>query len=251
VNCTHYNSRSFNSYRIAYISPTRIVVSYDNLIITTCIITTINNKIVNLQQSSLSLYKSSSDLINLYYKKSYVEVNSLLYSVIEEIGKEKIQIDLTSNIGLSKMYIDMIMQKSISKLHTFPDEETLGLLCESLLHFFLTICTLPSERKIKINNFGTLDLVIPNLRNLKKYPDRSLIIQVIKNKNELNRIKQVDDLQPYENNIWIISASPFQQKYRNYTIYHGAKLYNFSDILLDIYSFLKDAGDRSFTFLPS
>jgi hypothetical protein len=74
---------------------------------------------------------------------------------------------------------------------------------------------------------------------------------VIKNKNELNRIKQVDALQPYKNNIWIISASPFQQKYRNYTLYQGAKLYNFSDILLDIYLFLKDAGDRSFTFLPS
>jgi hypothetical protein len=180
-----------------------------------------------------------------------VEVNSLLYSVIEEIGKEKIQIDLTSNIELSKMYIDMVMQKSISKLRPFPDEETLGLLCESLLHFFLTICTLPSERKIKINNFTILDLVIPNLRNLKKYPNRSLIIQVLKNKSELNRIKQVNVLQPYENNIWIISASPFQQKYRNYTLYQGEKLYNFSDILLDIYFFLKDAGDRTFTFLPS
>ena len=180
-----------------------------------------------------------------------MEVNSLLYSVIEEIGKEKIQIDLTSNIGLSKMYIDMVMQKSISKLRTLPDEETLGTLCESLLHFFLTICTLPSERKIKINNFTILDLVIPNLRNLKKYPNRSLIIQVIKNKSELNRIKQVNVLQPYENNIWIISASSFQQKYRNYTLYQGEKLYNFSDILLDIHFFLKDAGDRSFTFLPS
>jgi hypothetical protein len=180
-----------------------------------------------------------------------VEVNSLLYSVIEEIGKEKIQIDLTSNIGLSKKYIDIIMQKSISKLNTFPNEETLGLLFESLLHFFLTICTLPSERKIKINNLGILDLVIPNLRNLKKYPHRSLIIQVIKNQNELNRIKQVDALQPYENNIWVISASPFQQKYRNYTLYEGSKSYNFSDILLDIYFFLKDVGDRSFTFLPS
>ncbi|MDQ3971302.1 MAG: hypothetical protein M3227_06405, partial [Thermoproteota archaeon] len=95
------------------------------------------------------------------------------------------------------------------------------------------------------------DLVIPNLRNLKKYPNRSLIIQVIKNKSELNRIKQVNVLQPYENNIWIISASPFQQKYRNYTLYQGEKLYNFSDILLDIYIFLKDAGDRTFTFLPS
>ncbi|HEX6378927.1 MAG TPA: hypothetical protein VFZ60_07610, partial [Nitrososphaeraceae archaeon] len=65
------------------------------------------------------------------------------------------------------------------------------------------------------------------------------------------RIKQVDALQPYENNIWVISASPFQQKYRNYTLYEGSKSYNFSDILLDIYFFLKDAGDRSFTFLPS
>src|SRR5215208_2715083 len=110
------------------------------------------------------------------------------------------------------MYIDVVMQKSISKLRSFPDEETLGILCESLLHFFLTICTLPSERKIKINNFAMLDLVIPNLRNLKKYPHRSLIIQVIKSKNELNRMKQVDVLQPYKNNIWIISVNPLGQK---------------------------------------
>ena len=52
-----------------------------------------------------------------------MDVNSLLYSAIEEIGKEKIQIDLTSNIGLSKMYIDMIIQISVTKLHTYPDDE--------------------------------------------------------------------------------------------------------------------------------
>ena len=180
-----------------------------------------------------------------------VDIKSLLYSVIEEIGKEKIRLDISSDIGLSKMYSDIVMRKVISKIGSFPDNDTLYVLCESLLHFLLTISMIPSERKIKIHDSIILDVVIPNVRNLKRYPNKSLIIQIIRNNYELKRINQIYDLQPNEKNIWIISANPIKYRYRNYTLNQGSNLYSFSSLLIDIDIFLKNSGDKSFTFLPS
>ncbi|MGA9910721.1 MAG: hypothetical protein WBP84_10975 [Nitrososphaeraceae archaeon] len=55
----------------------------------------------------------------------------MLYSIIDEIGKEKIQSDVTSDIGLSKHYIEMIMDKCEERIEP-ADDETLGSLCEGL-----------------------------------------------------------------------------------------------------------------------
>jgi hypothetical protein len=44
------------------------------------------------------------------------EIKQILYSVIEEIGKEKIQADVALNIESSQKYIDIIMRKSIRKI---------------------------------------------------------------------------------------------------------------------------------------
>ncbi len=41
-------------------------------------------------------------------------VKQILYSEIEDIGKEKIQADITSSIELSQPYIDKIMSKCIA-----------------------------------------------------------------------------------------------------------------------------------------
>jgi hypothetical protein len=83
-------------------------------------------------------------------------VKQILYSEIEDIGKEKIQADITSSIELSQPYIDKIMSKCIARLaYESSDNDNddidpaIGTLCEAL-HFMLTICTLPSERKIKL-----------------------------------------------------------------------------------------------------
>jgi hypothetical protein len=78
------------------------------------------------------------------------EIKQILYSVIEDIGKEKIQAEVTSSIESSQKYIDIIMRKCITKIASESNDdhdETIATLCEALLHFMLTICTLPSERK--------------------------------------------------------------------------------------------------------
>ena len=51
------------------------------------------------------------------------EVKQILYAVIEDIGKEKIQADITSSIESSQKYIDMIMRNCIKKLSSESNDD--------------------------------------------------------------------------------------------------------------------------------
>jgi hypothetical protein len=185
------------------------------------------------------------------------EIKQILYSVIEEIGKEKIQAEVTLSIESSQKYIDIIMRRSIRKIvvsskstvdYGDDDDETIAALCEALLHFMLTICTLPSERKIKVKNDLVLDIIIPSLQSLKTKPDKSIIIQIIKEKMKLNKISQLDFLQPNKESIWLISAKPLSKitKYKTYSVFPNNQ---YSNIIVDIHNFLKETGDKSFRFI--
>jgi hypothetical protein len=182
------------------------------------------------------------------------EIKQILYSVIEDIGKKKIQAEVALSIELSQKYIDIIMRKSIrkivvaSKSNVDYGDETIAMLCEALLHFMLTICTLPSERKIKVKNDSVLDVIIPSLQSLKIKPDKSIIIQIIKEKMKLNKISQLEFLQPNKENIWLISAKPLSKptKYKTYSVFPNNQ---YSNIIIDIDNFLKETGDKSFRFL--
>src|SRR5581483_3179184 len=93
------------------------------------------------------------------------EIKNFLYSTIEDIGKERIKVDTTSDINLSEKYIDTIMSRCIPSINNSNSKiasrnETLAGLSEALLHFMLTVCTLPSERKIQVNDDLLIDIVI-------------------------------------------------------------------------------------------
>jgi hypothetical protein len=185
------------------------------------------------------------------------KIRQILYSEIEDIGKEKIQAKINSSIESSQKYIDKIMSECITKL-TYKSNDndhyniTIATLCEVLLHFMLTICTLPSERKIQVKNDLILDVIIPNLQSLKIKPDKSIIIQVIKDKRmDLNKTSQLKFLQPNHENIWLISAKPLSAtKYTTYTVFpKNSGLHNYSNIIIDIDNFLKETGDKSFRFI--
>src|SRR2546428_5938204 len=138
------------------------------------------------------------------------EVKDILYSTIESIGKERIRTDTTSNINSSEKYIDRIMAECIAKIKVDSSnkDETIAILGEALLHFMLTVCTIPSERKIQVKDNLTLDIVIPNLQSLKRTPDKSIIIEIIRNKEDLDKISHLEFLQPNYKNIWLISVIP-------------------------------------------
>ena len=185
------------------------------------------------------------------------QIKQTLYSVIEdEAGKEKIQTEITSDIKLSRKYIELIMSKCIAKLHSELNDDDddyfyatiVAALSEALLHFMLTICTLPSERKIATKNDLALDVIIPSLQSLKIKPEKSIIVQFIKGKMVVNKVSELESLQPHHKNIWLISAIPLSTtKYTTYYVLPNSGLDNkYSNIIIDIDNFLRETGDKSF-----
>jgi hypothetical protein len=114
----------------------------------------------------------------------------------------------------------------------------------------LTICTLPSERKIQVKNDLVLDVIIPSLEILRRKRDKSIIIQIIKDKMDFNKIPQLKFLQPNKENIWLIRAKPVSTtKYTTYSVFPSNGLYKNSNIIIDIDNFLKETGDKSFRLI--
>jgi len=185
-------------------------------------------------------------------------VKDILYSVIESIGREKIQADVVANINSSQNYIHIIIAECIANLNVGSDaddnEMAIKTLGEALLHFMLTVCSIPSERKIHVKENLTVDVIIPNLRGLKKEPERSIIIQFIKDDAHLSNVSRLEFLQPNYENIWLIYVrSPLPSKYTTYCLlYNEAKFQNnnnYSNIIIDINKFLRETGDTSFKFI--
>lgn len=152
--------------------------------------------------------------------------------------------------------MDTIMAECIAKINddlsVSNKDETIVILSEALLHFMLTVCTLPSERKIQVKANLNLDIVIPNLQSLKRKPEKSIIIEIIRDMVDLNKISQMEFLQPNYKNIWLVSAIPLSRtKYPIYGLFSTAGSFNnnYSNIIIDINNFLKETGDKSFRFL--
>jgi hypothetical protein len=137
--------------------------------------------------------------------------------------------------------MDTIMAECIAKIKDGPSvsnkDETIVVLSEALLHFMLTVCTLPSERKIQVKANLNLDIVIPNFQGLKRKPEKSIIIEITRDKLDLNKISQVEFLQPNYKNIWLVSTIPLSRtKYPTYGLFPNAGSFNNnnSNIIIDI-----------------
>jgi hypothetical protein len=184
------------------------------------------------------------------------KIKEVLYSVIEEIGKENIQVNVASHIESSQEYLDIIMNRCITKLTYGLDDNGHGIIIatlgEALLHFMLTISTLPSERKVEVKNDLVLDIVIPSLPSLLRDPNKSLIIQIIKDKKtDLNKVENLEFVQPNAQNIWLVSTRPLSiANYTEYSIFANHRSRRYSNVIIDIDKFLKSMKDKSFRFVP-
>jgi hypothetical protein len=152
-----------------------------------------------------------------------------LYSILNDYGKETLQLELQNNINSSIPNIKEILFKTIERNHKnkysnnnnqYDDsEKPLSLLCEAFLHFLLTVTSLPSQRKVMFRDIE-IDLVIPDLKHLQKDPNKNLIIKFdrgISLDNYINRLHNTISIK--KENIWIVSVTPLNIDYRNYVIY--------------------------------
>lgn len=171
------------------------------------------------------------------------DIKEVLYSVISEVGKDRIRADLFADIdAASKKYCETIIDRCTKLLGVQTDDETLGTLCEALLHFMLTASLLPSERKVIIHD-TELDIVVPSVKNLTRDSSKALVIQVVKN-NDISRVVKAEKVQPNQENLWIISARPLEIGHRNYSL-RG----NYPSIIKDIHLFLQEKRISSLRML--
>jgi hypothetical protein len=211
-----------------------------------------------IQYSSLHNLYELTYITNIQQKEmiSADQTKQILYGVMEEVGRETIQADISSNVDSSQKYIDIIINQCITRLAAELDSEESDIitatLCEALLHFMLTISTLPSERKVTVRDDLTIDIVIPHLAGLRRDPERSVLIQIIKDKKaDLNRVRELEIIQPNLRNIWLVASRPLSvTKYIVYSIFPDNALHRYSNIIIDIDKFLRDVKDKSFRFIP-
>ena len=182
------------------------------------------------------------------------DIGNTLYSIIDDIGKEKIQSDITLNIELSKQYIQVILAQFYNRVD-IANDESIGTLCEALLHFMLTACTLPSVRKVTIDKIN-LDIIVPNLHTLSNFPEKAIVIQIQKVAKSITKHEQKNlrKMQPNIKNLWIVTKEPLFGDYINYSIESvnsrktSSVVRNFGDIIVDIDTFLKQTKDRTIRF---
>src|SRR6185503_5693982 len=167
-----------------------------------------------------------------------LDVPSILYSVINEIGKDRIRTDVFSDITLSQVHCEEILKRCKAKLGKRASPAVIATICEGLLHFMLTTSMLPSQRKSVVRGIE-LDVVIPSAKGLLNDPEKSIVIQVIKTDVEVAKIENAKRLQPNIENIWVISSGQLLTTCRKYDF----DTYNsFVRIIIDIHSFVTSRG---------
>lgn len=182
-----------------------------------------------------------------------MDVKEILYAEIDKIGgKDNIRTQLTRDISTSKSIITMLLQKCSASLNKDnPNEDEYVLFSESLLHFLLTMAMMPAERKIVANNID-VDILIPNVKNLKADAEKAIIIHFLKNKNESisDTMEKISRIQKNKKNIWVVSSKDIALDYNTFIVssssslsagndYDGRFVHPFSEILIKIDEFLK------------
>jgi hypothetical protein len=173
---------------------------------------------------------------------------SVVYDAINEIGKQKIRSDVISNIKITDEYIQRLFNRSSEQYSNKLDSNSLITMYEILLHFMLTACIIPSQRKVTISRL-TVDLVIPNLHTLLRSPSDAILIQFIrsvKDMTRLDKILSILKLKTEDLNIWLVTTLDMHSKGSTHVIKLSGSKIACSHIIRDIDTFLKERKDKSF-----
>lgn len=181
-----------------------------------------------------------------------MDIKEILYNEIDNMGgKDEIRTQLSNDIYNSKSIINMLLNKcSILLNNENQNEDEYVLFGESLLHFLLTMAMIPAQRKIVVDNID-IDILIPNLKNLKTNDDQAMVIHFIKYKNEnvLDVLRKMSSIQKNKSNLWLVSSKEINlNQYNTFIIspslltkdYTNNSNFPFSEILIKIDEFLKN-----------
>ena len=161
-------------------------------------------------------------------------IKDTLYAKIDDIGQEHIH-KLMLNGKFSELF-EKIFESTVNSLDGINEYEKHGTLAESLTHYLFTEMLIPSQRKISFKN-TELDMIIPNIAELKKNSDNTILIFFVKTSNidEIKqRIQKIKMIQNSDSNVWVISKNNIQIPQTTYT----TKKESFSKFLKDTQTFV-------------
>jgi hypothetical protein len=145
--------------------------------------------------------------------------------------------------------INDILNNCYYKVALMDDkEESIGVLATGILHYILTNALLTSQRKVEYQGVQ-VDIVIPDLKTLKKDPKKTLIICIPKtlDKNTIKeKLEQLQKIQPERKNIWLVLTQDIGYD-KTYVIQKDQ--FSFSKIIFDIAQFVNTQGHDKFKIL--
>ena len=162
-------------------------------------------------------------------------IKDTLYAKIDDIGQEHIHKLMLSG-NFSELF-EKIFETTINNIDNIDEYEKHGSVAESLTHYLFTEMLIPSQRKISFKNIE-LDMIIPNIPELRKNNDNAILIFFVKTSNIdkiKQRIQEIKKIQNSDANIWVISKDDIQIPQITYT----TKKESFSKFLRDAQTFIK------------
>jgi hypothetical protein len=188
-----------------------------------------------------------------------IDVKEEFYSMLHNLGRDNIKRIIASDTRIAiNMLIDNFKRHLASKKITYDGGSMGSMLVTALMHYMLTECMIPSERKLIIDGVK-VDIVIPSSRILKSRPSNALIINIL-----CDQIQDLSGIQPNMENVWIILPSLKYEirgkgidGYKMYTMDEyvnqlrgfGIDSYSISDIIDDIRSFVDSKGLRGLSIM--
>ena len=162
-------------------------------------------------------------------------IKDAMYANIDGVGQEHIH-KLMLNDKFAELF-EKIFETTINNLDGINEYEKHGILAESFTHYLFTEMLIPSQRKITFAN-TELDMIIPNLTELKKNLNNVVLIHFVKTfKNDEIKLKiqKMKEIQKSDANIWIIAKENISIPQVSYT----TKRDSFSRFLKDAQNFVK------------
>ena len=146
--------------------------------------------------------------------------------------------------------IDEIIENCYDKI-TLMDkkEESVGILATGLLHYLLTNALLNSQRKVEYKGLE-LDIVIPDVRTLEKDAKMTLLILIPKSSDKKiidEKISQLNEIQPYKDNIWVVLSEDIAIDSKSFVLSKGNN--SFSKIIFEIAQFSNVGKSNKFKIL--
>jgi len=146
--------------------------------------------------------------------------------------------------------IDDVIANCYDKIITLGEkDESIGILATGLLHYLLTNALINSQRKVEY--LGTeIDIIIPDIKTLKKDPKKTLLICIPKSSNKKiieEKISQLEKIQPQKDNIWVVLSENISILKKSFVL--SKENNSFSKIIFNISQFSNVEGTNKFKIL--